>query len=96
MTVEERLERIESLLGVLVERQQVREWYSVEEFARLLGKAEFTVREWCRLGRIRAEKRLSGRGAFPAWCISHQELLRYQREGLLPLPDFPGGLWKAR
>ncbi|QJW98495.1 hypothetical protein [Frigoriglobus tundricola] len=86
MTLEERLERIESMLVVLVERQQVREWYSVEEFAGLLAKAEFTVREWCRLGRIRAEKRLSGRGAFPAWCISHQELLRYQREGLLPLP----------
>ncbi len=83
MTVDERLEKIEQLLVVLVERQQVREWYSAPEFAQLLGKAEFTVREWCRLGRIQAEKRLSGRGAFPAWCISHQELLRYQREGLL-------------
>ncbi len=82
--IEERLERIEQLLASLVERQQVREWYSTEEFARLVGKAEFTVREWCRLGRIRAEKRLSGRGAFPAWCVSHAELLRYQREGLLP------------
>jgi hypothetical protein len=79
------------MLAVLVERQQVREWYSVEEFAQVLGKAEFTVREWCRLRRVRAEKRLSGRGAFPAWCISHQELLRYQREGLLPFKDaLPG------
>jgi hypothetical protein len=95
MSIEERLEKIETLLVVLVERQQVREWYSVEEFARLLGKAEFTVREWCRLGRIRAEKRRSGRGAFPAWCISHQELLRYQREGLLPLQNaLPA--WKPR
>jgi hypothetical protein len=81
--LQERLERIESMLVVLVERQTTKDWYSVEEFARLAGKAEFTVREWCRLGRIYAEKRLSGRGAFPAWCISHQELLRYQREGLL-------------
>jgi len=87
MTLEERLERIESMLVVLVERQQVREWYTVEELARLLGKAEFTVREWCRHGRIHAEKQLSGRGACPAWCISHQELMRYQREGLLPLKD---------
>ena len=86
MTIEERLAKIEALLAVLVERQQVREWYSVEEFAPLLGKAAFTVREWCRLGRVHAEKRRSGRGAFPAWCISHPELLRYQREGLLPLP----------
>jgi predicted site-specific integrase-resolvase len=55
-----------------------------EEFAQLVGKAEFPVREWCRHGRIKPEKRLSGRGAYPAWVISHQELLRYQKEGLLP------------
>ncbi len=60
-------------------------WYSTDEFAQLVGKAEFTVREWCRHGRIKAEKRMSGRGADPAWVISHQELLRYQKEGLLPL-----------
>src|SRR5262245_16264670 len=83
MTVEERLEKIEILLAELVERQPVREWYTTEEFARAVGKSEFTVREWCRLERIRAQKRHSGRGAFAAWCISHQELLRYQREGLL-------------
>jgi hypothetical protein len=88
MTIEQRLEKIEEMLTVLVDRQQVREWYSVEEFARMLDKAEFTVREWCRLGRIQAEKRLSGRGAFLAWCISHQELLRYQREGLRRLSGF--------
>jgi Helix-turn-helix domain len=85
MTMEERLEKIECLLVALVERQQVREWYSIEEFARIVGRAEFTCREWCRHGRIRAEKRLSGRGAYPAWVISHDELLRFQREGLLPL-----------
>ena len=83
MTVEERLERIESMLVVLVERQ-TKDWYSTEEFARQVGKAEFTVREWARLGRVRATKRLSGRGAHPAWAIAHAELLRYQKEGLLP------------
>jgi len=70
---------------VLVERQQVREWYSVEELSRILGRAEFTVREWCRHGRISAEKKESGGGAYPSWAIAHEELLRYQREGLLPL-----------
>jgi hypothetical protein len=84
MTVEERLEKIESLLVVLVERQLVREWYSVEEFARIVGRAEFTCREWCRNRRIKAEKKESGRGAYAAWVISHAELLRFQREGLLP------------
>ncbi len=80
-----RLDRIEGMLATLVERQTIRDYYSTDEFARLVGKAEFTVREWCRLGRIQAEKRRSGRGAHPAWAISHQEMVRYQKEGLLPL-----------
>lgn len=84
MSIEERLEKIESMLAVLVERQTIKDFYEVEEFARLVGKAAFTVREWARLGRIRATKRKSGRGAFASWVISHDELLRYQRDGLLP------------
>jgi Helix-turn-helix domain len=80
----ERLDRIEAALTVLVERQMVRDWYSTEEVARLLGRAEFTVREWCRLGRIHAEKKGSGRGRFQGWVVSHGEVLRIQREGLLP------------
>jgi hypothetical protein len=85
MSVEKMLEKIEAMLVVLVERQQVREWYSIEEFAAAVGKAEFTVREWARLGRIRAEKKMSGRGAFASWVVPHAELLRYQKEGLLPI-----------
>ncbi|HMF11674.1 MAG TPA: helix-turn-helix domain-containing protein [Gemmataceae bacterium] len=89
--VSERLGRIEAdmaqlkaLVTQLVEREKVRDWYSTEEAANFLGRAEFTVREWCRLGRVKAEKRMSGRGAHAAWVISHDELQRYQREGLLP------------
>ncbi len=82
MTLEDRLTRIETMLAVLVEGQQVRQWYSVEQFARAVGRSEFTCREWCRRGRILAEKKNSGRGAQAAWAISHDELLRYQREGL--------------
>ena len=85
LTLEERLERIESILTSLVEKQTIKGWYTVDEFARLVGKAEFTVREWCRLARISAEKRRSGRGAHAEWVVSHTELLRFQREGLLPL-----------
>ncbi len=91
MTVEERLEKIESLLVVLVERQQVREFYEIEEFARLVGRDRFTVREWARHGRIRAEKKLSGRGAHAQWVVSNDELLRYRREGLLPRPNRDSG-----
>ena len=82
--MEQRLEKIEAMLAVLIERQTERDWYTTGQVAQLVGKAEFTVREWCRLGRLKAEKRMSGRGAYPAWVISHAELLRYQREGLLP------------
>ena len=85
MTVDERLEKIEALLVVLIERQQVKDWYSVEEFARIVGRAEFTCREWCRHGRIRAEKKGSGRGAYASWAISHDELLRFQKDGLRPI-----------
>ena len=84
MRPETQLDRIERLLVALLAREAPREWYSVDEFAMAVGKAPFTVREWRRLGRVRAAKRRSGRGAHPAWCVSHEELLRYQREGLLP------------
>jgi hypothetical protein len=89
MTIEERLDEMKAMLAVLVQRQNVKDWYSVEEFAQLAGKAEFTVREWCRRGRIHAQKKGSGRGIHPSWVISHTELLRYQREGLLPLTMVP-------
>ena len=81
--LEERLEKIESMLAVLVERQQVREFYSVDEFARQVGRSEFTVRGWCRLGRVHAQKKQSGRGPHAAWAISHVEFERFQHEGLL-------------
>ena len=81
--VQERLERIEAKLLMLCERQQFRDWYSVKEFARIVKRAEFTCREWCRHGRIHAKKKTSGRGAHTGWAISHEELQRYQREGLL-------------
>lgn len=85
MTVEDRLARIEAMLAVLVEQQTVRDWYTTEQAAQILGKAEYTVRSWCRLGRIRARKKDSGRGAHNAYAISHEELQRVQREGLLPV-----------
>ena len=89
MTVEEKLDRIEAMLSMLVDRQTVKDFYEVEEFARLVGKSCFTCREWCRLGRIRADKKLSGRGAYARWVVPHAELLRYQKEGLIPTRTRP-------
>ena len=83
-TLEERLARIEAMLGDLLERQATKEFYEIEEFACLVGRQPFTVREWARRGRIHAQKQLTGRGGHTRWCVSHGELLRWQREGLLP------------
>ncbi len=82
MTLDERLDRIDALLIALIEARPLREWYSVEEFARIVGRSEFTCREWCRRGRVRGQKKSSGRGAHSSWAISHDELQRYWREGL--------------
>lgn len=84
MTLDERLSRIENLLLDLLARPQPHEWYAVEEFARLVGRSAFTCREWCRLGRITAVKKASGRGAHAGWAVSHAELERYRRDGLRP------------
>ena len=61
-----------------------REFYSVPEFAALVGRNVYTVREWCRLERINAEKCDSGRGDAKNWKIPTAELQRYRDHGLLP------------
>jgi hypothetical protein len=82
----ERLDRIETILARLLQQQTVKDWYTIAEAAEILGKAEFTVREWCRLGRVAAQKRPCGRGRSREWMIAHAELMRIQNEGLLPQP----------
>ncbi|MFO0806596.1 MAG: helix-turn-helix domain-containing protein [Gemmataceae bacterium] len=81
-----RLEKIEKAVMALLDRETVKPYYDTAELARLVDKAEYTVREWCRNGRLKAEKRRSGRGRHCAWVVSHEELLRYRRHGLLA-PD---------
>jgi hypothetical protein len=53
-----------ALLIVLAERQRVEEFLEIGEFVRDVGKSCFPYREWCRLGRIRAEKKLPRRGTY--------------------------------
>jgi hypothetical protein len=78
------LVRIEAAVNSLVEQRIPRTWYSTAEAAQVLGRAVFTIREWCRLRRVHAEKRRCGRGRSREWMIAHAELLRIQDEGLLP------------
>jgi hypothetical protein len=82
--MEQKQEILITMMAGLLNKQKVQEWYTIEEFAELVGKAKFTVREWCRNGRIHAKKAQSGRGPNKYWVISHDEWIRYQRDNLLP------------
>lgn len=90
----ERLRAVESSLSTIeqtVAKQESesapaspREYYSVPEFADLVERGEYTVREWCRMARIHAEKCDSGRGDAKNWKIPAAEVQRYRDHGLLP------------
>ena len=80
----ERLGRIEAMLVEMRQQPATKEWYTTAEVAATLGRAEYTVREHCRLGRIQAKKKPCGRGKGGEWLISHDELVRLRNEGLLP------------
>lgn len=90
-----RLDRIELHLAemrdLLASQRTLKDFYSTAEVAEALGKAEYTVREWCRQGRVNAEKRACGRGRAKEWIVSHQELVRLKNEGLLPDSRLPSG-----
>ena len=88
--VVERLSRIEVILESLLREKAVKDWYSTAEVAVIVGKAEYTVREWCRQKRLSASKKTYTRGAHPEWLISHAELLRFQNEGLRPITNRSG------
>ena len=81
--LDQRLERIEAILNTLVAQKIVKDWYTTVEAGAILERSAYTVRQWCRYGRVHAEKRRCGRGRSREWVISHKELVRIQNEGLL-------------
>ncbi len=81
-SLHDRLDRIEALLFELRQQRAVKDWYTTAEVAEIVGRAEYTVREWCRSGRVPAEKAPNGRG----WLVSHEELTRVRNHGPLPIP----------
>jgi hypothetical protein len=85
MSIDERLDRIESILASLVERERIKDWYTIAEVGKILRLSGYTVREWARNGRIHAAKRACGRGRSKEWVVSHDELTRIRNDGLLPI-----------
>lgn len=89
--LEARLERIEAAISNIEQhvstKTLIKEFYTTNEAAAILGKRPFTVREWARLRRIHAQKTHAGHGIDAEWRISREELIRIQNEGLLPIPS---------
>ncbi len=81
--IRELLLTVNGKLDALVARETVHETYSTREFADRVGLAEWTVRNYCRLGRLNARKKKSGRGLSLEWTLQNEELERFRREGLL-------------
>lgn len=76
----QRLDRIEVAIGELLDQRMAKEWYSTADVAKILGRSEYTVREWCRKRQVEAKKAPNGRG----WLLSHAQLQRLRNFGPAP------------
>jgi hypothetical protein len=77
----QRLEQLEDRLAISV----VKECYTTEEVAERLGRSEWTVRQWCNKGQVRGARKVRSKGRTGEWRIPHDELVRLQNEGPLPV-----------
>ena len=89
--LKQRIEELEQVIAelrdLLLTQKTEKQSYDTKEVANILGRRPYTVREWCRLQRVNAYKAQCGRGCEEEWRISHDELVRIQNDGLLPIPD---------
>ena len=85
--------KLDSILGLLESRPATmtlpevapRSFYKVEEVAKILDRTPYSVREWCRHGRIHAKKQSASFRGAERWQIAAEELNRYRNFGLLPI-----------
>lgn len=79
--LDERLDRIEQRLALSIAKES----YLVEEAAERLNRKPWTVRQWCNKGQVKGAKKVRGKGRTGEWRIPHEELLRLQNDGPLPV-----------
>jgi endonuclease/exonuclease/phosphatase family metal-dependent hydrolase len=87
--ISEEIRQVRAELAGLRERPAVTEpkrtHYKTSEFAELVGRSEFRVRQWCNHGHINAVKGIEHRGGSALWKIPTDEHARYLNDGLLPM-----------
>lgn len=81
---------IEGRIERPIRREVLKDFSEIGESARLVGKAEFTIREWARHGRIGATWRKGGRAPHPLRVIGREELTRHRGDGLKPITTSDG------
>jgi hypothetical protein len=86
----ETLRRVERKLDALLRRNTDKVAYTTDEFAAMVDRSTYTVREWCKTGQIRAARSMTRAGPTLRWVISNEEYIRYKREGLLPVHRIAG------
>ncbi|MFH1921328.1 MAG: helix-turn-helix domain-containing protein [Planctomycetota bacterium] len=75
--LEAEVSEIKQLIKKQMAGQPVKGQYLVSEAAELTGYEQWTIRQACNKGRIKATKGDDGR-----WRVPHQELVRLQERGL--------------
>lgn len=87
----ERFDRLEAMFERLASQRMTKEWYSLPEAAKLVGRSAERVRKWCQEGRIEAVKSDRGKCEHGEWRISAAEIDRWRNHGLRPESRRPRG-----
>jgi hypothetical protein len=78
-----RFDRMEKQFAKSLEKES----YTTQEAGERLSRSEYTVRQWCNKGQVRATK-IRGKGRRGEWRVPHDEYLRIQSEGPSPVGTF--------
>jgi hypothetical protein len=77
--------KVDELIRLIKNPEPIRTHYNLVELAKLLDLKPGTLRIWCRMGRINAERRAERAGGSKQWRVSLEEVARYQNDGLLEI-----------